>query len=358
MDDSTYGEKLQDHANAPRLCPDVYDAENFTFCHWAKTVTGYDPNSEQYVAVAITCKRWGCPWCNQKKVRRLAYLSKEAKPTRLLTLTIAGPDRDGRPGRWADPHDAWKGISAAFPELIRFARKLSSEVEYLRVLEIQKNGMPHFHCLLRSGFLLHSAMLAEWKRLIGTPENRDPGDPVRKQYAGVNLKKIDDSFRTFFYLVKYLTKLHALEFTDRHVSYSKQFFNPADVEEVEYAKLEDVVKYDQHPWIFLRERYAWETVAVLGHGRWLLGGPPPQPYMKVDPKTIGLPGEPDPAPPAPLKQRLAPGLEAAEETHDAENLRPDGSRRQRPQRKPKPAAKTWPPAPTTTTELPPEERPF
>jgi len=379
MNDTTYGERLQDHSAAPRLCPDVYNADDYTYCRWATTVTGFDANSEQYVAVGVTCKRWGCPFCNQKKVRRLAYLSKEAKPDRLLTLTVAGPDKDGRPGRWEDPKDAWKGISAAFPELIRFARAgkasprkqtaaearakiapkpIPCECEYLRVLEIQKNGMPHFHCMLRSPFLLHSLMLDEWKRLIGLPDGLSSADPVRKQYAGVNIKKIHSSFRTFWYLVKYLTKLHALEFTARHVSYSKNFFNPADLEEVEYAKLEDIVKYDQHPWVFLRERYAWETVAVLDHGRWLLGGPPPNPYLKLDPKTIGLPGEPDPAPPPPMKQRLAPGLEAAEETNDAENLRPDGSRRQRARRKPNPARIDWPPPPTSTRENPQEERPF
>ena len=358
LDSTTYGETLQDHANAPRLCPTVYNAENYSFCRWAKTISGLDPNSGQYVCVAVTCKRWGCPWCNQKKVRRLAYLSKEAKPNRLLTLTIAGPDKNGRPGRYADPHDAWKAISLAYPELIRFCRKLSAEVEYLRVLEIQKNGMPHFHCMLRSGFLKHDLVLAEWKRLIGTPEPLDSADPVRKQYAGVNIKKIDDSFRTFWYLVKYLTKLHALEFTDRHVSYSRNFFNPADTEEVEYAKLDDLVKYDQHPWIWLRERYAWETVAVLDHGRWLIGDPPPPPFLKIDPRSIGLPGEPDPTPPPPLKQRLAPGLEAAEETAASENIRPDGSRKLRARRKPNPARIAWPPPPTQPQSVPPQERPF
>ncbi len=358
MHDSTYGEKLQDHADAPRLCPDVYHADRYTFCRWAKCVSGIDPNSGKYVLVAVTCKRWGCPFCNQKKVRRLAYLSKEAKPTRLLTLTVAGPDKDGRPGRWADPHDAWRGISAAFPELIRFARKLSAEVEYLRVLEVQKNGMPHFHCMLRSGFLKHNLVLEEWKRLIGLPDNLSSADPVRKQYAGVNIKKIDDSYRTFFYLVKYLTKLHALEFTDRHVSYSRNFFNPADVEEVEYAKLDAIEKYDEHPWVWLRERYAWETVAVLDHGKWMLDGPPPNPYFKIDPRSLGLPGAPDPAPPPPLKQRLAPGLEATDNPAENDNLKPDGTRKQRARRKPNPARIDWPPPLTQPQTVPPEERPF
>ena len=253
MEDTSYAEKLQDHSNAPLLCPDVLHADNYTFCHWATTASGWDVNSEKYVVVAITCKRWGCPYCAIRKIRRLAWLSRNAEPNRLLTLTLTGPDKDGRPGRYPDAKTAWIESSKAFPELIRFIRKNVSECEYLRVLELQDNGMPHYHCMLRSGFLKHSIVHAEWKRLIGEPSNWQSNVPMPKQWAGLHLKKIDDTFKTFRYLVKYLTKLHKIEWTDRHVSYSKGFFMAEDLEDVEYAKLDELTKYEQHPWVWLKE---------------------------------------------------------------------------------------------------------
>jgi hypothetical protein len=128
-------------------------------------------------------------------------------------------------------------------------------------------------------------------------------------------------------LVKYLTKLHKIPWTDRHVSYSKGFFRPEDLEETIYAKLDKITKYDSHPWVWLRERYAWETVAVLGEGKWLLDGDPADKQYTVDPRSIGLPGQPDQAPPVPLKQRLVPGLSEQDIQAEDDSLRADGKRR-------------------------------
>jgi len=327
MDSTTYAEELQDHSAFPRLCPDVFNAVNYTFCHWAKTVVGLDPNSELYVAIGVTCKRWGCPYCAIRKIRRLAWMSRNAEPTRLLTLTVAGPDKEQRPGRYKTGEEAWQATSAAFPELIRWIRKSIGEVEYLRVLELQENGMPHFHCMLRSPFIPHAPLHAEWKRLIGKPDHEEHDNPVRKQWAGVNLKRIDSTFRTFRYLVKYLTKLHKIPWTDRHVSYSRGFFREEDKEEVAYAKLDNIVKYDSHPWVFMRERFAWETVAILGEGKWGLPTEPPDPYLTVDPQQLGLPAPKTDEPPLPIKQRLVPGLEDATAVDENDGLRADGKRR-------------------------------
>ena len=327
MDSTTYGERLQDHSAAPALCPDVLNANNYTFCHWAKTVSGFDVNSERWIVVAVTCKRRGCPYCAVRKIRRLAWMSRNAAPNRLLTVTVSDK-------RYPDGKTAWDAMAKAWPELVRFIRKEVGACEYLRVLELQANGMPHFHCMIRSHFIVHRLVHAEWRRLIGQPDNIDTASPVPKQWAGVNIKKIDDTFRTFRYLVKYLTKLHKIPWTDRHVSYSQGFFRPEDKEEVEYAKLDSLSKYDAHPWVWLRERYGWDTVQVLGEGRWLLPDEPRDAEITVDPVALGLPGPPPPAPPLPLKQRLVPGLEEEPVADADDHLKPDGTRRQRRRRPP------------------------
>ena len=244
-------------------------------------------------------------------------MCKNAAPNRLLTLTHSDKG-------WPDGETCWKASSKAFPELIRHIRKEHGQCEYLRVLELQANGMPHFHCLLRSNFLPHRAILTEWRRLCGA--------------AGVNIKKIDDSFRTFHYLVKYLTKLHKIPWTDRHVSYSREFFRAEDLEQTEYAKLDEITKYTQHPWIWLRERYGWDKVRVIGEGKWELPDAPRQPETEIDPRSIGLPGPPEPSPQLPLSQRLVPGLVESDLSDESENLSPTGKRRRPSRRRQSPAS--------------------
>lgn len=304
MDDYTsYAEELQSHESAPLLCPDHLKADEYSCCPWAKSVVGLDPLSEQYVLVSVTCKRWGCPYCARRKVRRLAWMSKNANPSRLLTLTVSDK-------RFADGKEAWEKIAPAFPELIRSIRKSRGECEYLRVLEVQKNGMPHFHCMLRCGFVPQTEMLKEWRRLIGSPNAGPNDDPTKKVYAGVNVKRIDQTFATFRYLVKYLTKLHKIEWTDRHVSYSKNFFRPEDKEEVAYAKLDEIEHYDVHPFVYLQERYTWDHVKLLGDGRYLLGAELRQAEIEVDPRVIGLPStQPVNEVESTRQQKLVPGME-------------------------------------------------
>lgn len=344
----SYAEELQDHSSAPLLCPDIYHADNYTFCNWATSVSGYDVNAGAYVLYAVTCKRWGCPYCAVKKIRRLAWMSRNAEPTRLLTLTISSK-------RYVKDEHAWQAMSAAYPELIRWVRTQVGECEYLRVLELQANGTPHFHCMLRAPYIVHRDILHEWRRLIGQPDDAASYDDRPKEWAGVNLKRIDSSFRTFNYLVKYLTKLHKIPWTDRHVSYSRNFFRDEDKEQVAYAVLDDIQKYDQHPWVWLQERIRSGEVRVLDHGKWLLGPeiPEPDPWLRdeVDPRSLGLPGKaPDPSPPpVPLTQRLVPGLEAEPALDD--NLRPDGRRKRASAKR----AKVWPPPPT---QPPSPEGPF
>ena len=328
MEDSTFAEKLQDHSSYPRLCPDVYNADSYTFCRWAKTVTGFDVNSEKFVVVAVTCKRWGCPYCATRKIKRLAWMSRNATPNRLVTTTVSSK-------RYGNGKAAWDATSKAFPELIRYLRQTFGDTEYLRVLELQENGMPHFHCMLRSPFIPQGPVVHEWRRLIGQPTDAgDKGDRP-KEWAGVNVKKIDDTFRTFRYLVKYLTKLHKIPWTDRHVSYSRNFFRPEDKEEVAYAKLDSIEQHDQHPWIFLKERYDWDTVTVLGDGKWELDAEIQEPQHTVDPTSLGLPKKTPDEPKLPIEQRLIPGIEQRDLIDETAHLTPEGKTKRR-RRKPKP----------------------
>ena len=126
----------------------------------------------------------------------------------------------------------------------------------------------------------------------------------------MNVKRIDQTFATFRYLVKYLTKLHKIEWTDRHVSYSKNFFRAEDKEEVAYAKLDEIEHYTAHPFVYLQERYTWDHVKELGDGRYLLGPELREAEFVVDPRAIGLPSDqPVNHEESTVGQILVPGME-------------------------------------------------
>lgn len=324
MDDLIrYAEKLQSHSKCPNLIPTPSGLQNYTYCPWAKCVVGIDPNSETPVLVGTPCKRWGCLYCATRKVRRLAWMTKNAQPNRLMTLTI-NSDTD------RTPKEVWDLTAAQVPELIRIIRKDRGECEYLRVLELHETGYPHYHLLLRSPFLPHPWLLKKWRDLVGPLGITQRGEGSKKPVAGVNIEKVDKSFGTFRYLVKYLTKLHKIEWTDRHVSYSSKFFLEEDKEKTAFAKLDIMERPDCHPWEYLASRFGRQVVKVIGEGAWelpeLFWGTP----QETTRKQLGLPDleteanrgyqSPDSKKLRRAKQaarqKYAPGMEDTDIVHD------------------------------------------
>jgi len=201
-------------------------------CETAHTYTGRIIGGTDLLVCPVTCKRWSCPYCSRVKIRRLACLCKLAGPTRLLTLTVD-------PANYTSPRHAFDATAALVPELIRSLRKKFGAVEYLRVTELHKSGFPHYHMLIRSGFLPHAVVKNEWHRLTNN--------------AIVDLRQVDGSFQSYTYLTKYLSKLHRIEWTDRHVSYSKSFFPVDAMKKPDSEGLADGKMYKSHPFVWLAE---------------------------------------------------------------------------------------------------------
>lgn len=313
-------EPLETYDAAPRLCPDILHADKYATCPWATSAFGFDWNSEKWHLVAVTCKRWGCPYCAIRKIRRLAWMSRNACPNKLITVTVSTH-------RYATPTAAWEKMAPAWPELVRYARRNFGDVQYLRILELTKKGTPHFHSMVRSRFLPHQVLLNEWRRLIGEPDEPPQDSDEPEEYAGLNIKAIDKSFATFRYLVKYLCKLKKLEWTDRHVSYSREFFREEDKEKTEYAKLDQVQKNEDHPFKFLKERYGWRNVIVAKENCWVLPTYPPDPEIQVTNQDLGLPWEKPAMEESTPQQRLVPGIAAEDLLPEDDGIRPDGSRK-------------------------------
>jgi hypothetical protein len=256
MHDTAVSTPEQQPPSLIRLTPTPQAWQNYTSCPWAISLLTRDHETENYVLCTIACKRWGCIYCARRKIRRMAFLTNGAKPNRMLTLTL-------NPDKWESPRQGWEATADAVPELIRQIRTTRGECEYLRVTELHKSGWPHYHLLLRSGFIPQKEVVAAWNALTGAKI--------------VDIRKISDSFSSFRYLVKYLSKLHRLEWTDRHVSYSRNFYRPEDLEKIRYPERDVVEKIEQHPWKWLSDRYLWDEIGVDPAGNFHL------PYLEKDP---------------------------------------------------------------------------
>jgi hypothetical protein len=301
------------------LTPNPATFHNYTCCPWATSRIVIDPETNAKQLCPVTCKRWGCSFCAPRKIRKLAFLTNGAQPNRWIRLGVQPANyRPGENGE-SPAEMAWRDTSPKVPELFRKLKELVGECEYLRVAELhngttryqeldepgQALGFPHYHALLRSRFIEQPVLSQIWAHYTALPF---PGvDALPAATAGLkaegrntrklesllkkpkpklqNLKdawdnasgapvvwiaKIDQTFSSFRYLTKYLTKLHRLEWTDRHVSYSRGFFRAEDLEKLAYPERQLVEVSDVHPWKLLTDRYGWQSVAANPDGTFLL----------------------------------------------------------------------------------------
>lgn len=313
------------------LVPHPATWRNYQTCPWATSIIAIDPETEGLVLCPLTCKRWGCAYCAPRKIRKLAFLTNGASPNRWIRLAV-------NPRNYDSPREAWEHTSPKVPELARrLAKTLSTEIEYLRVTELHQSGFPHYHALLRSGFIPEKILNREWALLTQLPhpkkgeeqlavfdarkrghnmdifeaklaDDRASSKSLKTLWAEATgcpfnwIAKIDSTFSSFRYLVKYLTKLHKIEWTDRHVSYSRNFFRAEDREKLAFPERTITSRSDEHPWVYLSRRYTETEVGVDGNGCYHLPydffGEPHQ----ISRADVGLPYLPETAEPRPPKQ--------------------------------------------------------
>jgi len=177
----------------------------FTGCPSAQTYSAYDPDTLYEHVLALNCKRWSCRHCAQKRIRQLAIRTQAAAPNAMLTLTVD-------PSLYQTPREAFDATRRLIPTLFAQLRSLYGDIQYLRATELTAKGWPHYHFLLRAPFLPHRVVRDTWERLTGAKI--------------VDLRRVDRSFRAYTYLLKYLSKLHRIEWTERHLSFTRRFFPP------------------------------------------------------------------------------------------------------------------------------------
>ena len=221
----------------------------FSRCWNAQTLEAYSESLGRTVWMLVPCNQWSCKQCSCHKIKALAARTNEAKPNRLLTLTID-------PSLWENPRASFDGTRRQVPELFRRLRLKFGEVQYLRVTELTAKGWPHYHLLVRSPYIPHSVVKLFWSELTGA--------------TIVDLRQVKSKFQTYIYLVKYLSKMHNLGWTNRHVSTSRKFFPPQAEKEKDPYKLREKTLIQQRPGNYLYEMYRGASITEVAHNVYAL----------------------------------------------------------------------------------------
>lgn len=250
--------------NATPAYPQTYLIENtddyhnrFNGCPNAQTYSAFNDDLIGEHVLALSCRRWSCRYCAERRIRQLAVRTREAKPNRLLTLTID-------PRLHSSPRDAFDATRRTLPILFAELRRLYGEVEYLRVTELTQNGWPHYHALLRSDYIPHRVVQEIWNRLTGA--------------TIVDIRQVKRTFSAYTYLVKYLAKLHKIEWTERHLSYSRKFFPPNPDPHPERFRWLGGRVYRTSPQHYMLQAAEHYEVVQLSDSHWLIPNvEPPDP---------------------------------------------------------------------------------
>lgn len=179
------------------------DRRRWAICERARTTTCYGLADRENYTITPGCRRWDCDVCGPRRKAALAHRIAEAEPNRMLTLTCR---HEGGPQRQYD---------VMRKNLSKFFRKLRLDrgsIEYCRIMEDCKDGYPHFHCLVRSGFLPHADLKREWEARTGA--------------RILDIRQIRKA--TVGYCTKYVTKSRpaATAIAGQRISVSQAFWVP------------------------------------------------------------------------------------------------------------------------------------
>jgi len=150
------------------------------------SVRGIDHNSPEIRFRRVNCKCWYCSYCGPRKAKRykraIRITAEVHGLNRFLTLTLDPRKVEGEPVAY---------LNITFAKLrVYWKRKYGVAPKYIRILEFQKSGNPHFHILIDR--FISQAWISEAWQAIG-------GGRI------VDIRQVD-LHRISHYLSKYLTK--------------------------------------------------------------------------------------------------------------------------------------------------------
>ena len=108
----------------------------------------------------MRCRKWSCDTCASVKLRMAQHKARAGHPERHIVLTL--PARTH-----TQTAKDLEFINRAFGRLVAQIRKEFSSFEYMRVVELQKNGTPHLHVLCRGTYIPFKWLSQHWQKLTG-----------------------------------------------------------------------------------------------------------------------------------------------------------------------------------------------
>jgi len=227
---------------------------NIGGCPYASTLVADSGLYGYPIVIAIACRRWGCSHCGRVRTAQLANNVARAEPNRFITLTT-----DAK--LWNSPREAFDGVRRKLPDFTKAIRKKIGNFEYVRILELHKNGMPHWHLLARSAYIPQQLLSDTWARYTGS--------------VIVDVRAIGKYFNAVRYVTKYLTKVAYIEWTTRRVSWSKDFFPDQPKTDQTDWQLENKRLERRSPWDLMQQEFTFQYANKIGNYAWLM-----KPYMK------------------------------------------------------------------------------
>lgn len=205
VNSSTHAPPVQQ--DSPRFLIGTLDAKATLdgVCPYAKALLGFSKTYGATLLCSLPCKRWGCRTCGPRKARKMAYRVEHAAPNKFITLTCNANHMES-------PRQVYDRTRRNLSELAKVLRKRLGEFEYLRILEVTKKGMPHYHLVARCPYIQQSDLSQAWNSLTNAPI--------------VDIRKIQKSDNVFRYMIKYLCKQTHIPWTDRRASWTRKFFKP------------------------------------------------------------------------------------------------------------------------------------
>jgi hypothetical protein len=230
-------------------------------CPHATTLEADGETRYSAMLIALTCKRWGCPYCGRRRALTLAMKCEAAAATKFITITCWTK-------LYENPRHAFDCTRRKISDLSKLIKKKYGEWEYLRVLEATAAGWPHYHFVARCKYISRIWLSQTWEKLTGSPR--------------VDVQEVDGKKGAFQYVLKYLSKQAYVPWTNRRVSWSKNFFPPKDPAAFTPIKLWGKERLLIHPAERLLDRYQGWTVEQITPTMWAVRHPEEQKYVEAD----------------------------------------------------------------------------
>lgn len=163
-------------------------------------------NAETGEAFIPDCNSYKCQYCARRKARIIAAgiaSCFEGKQARLVTFTTTDRFNSALPA--ALPVLAWR-------EFLRNLRNYKAfrgfdRLQFIRVVEYQKNGNPHFHCLFDS-YIPVRIVEALWRMsVVRVLAKTGITVAPEQKISNVNMRGLDGNDKAVFrYVLKYISK--------------------------------------------------------------------------------------------------------------------------------------------------------